>query len=86
MKNFYKKERNQIMTSPSFYNVMRDPRYLSKMMNNFITNATIVPTPVKDGIIFNYDPEAPILDKTGKKTGQTYGKLTTTIIFDDGTK
>lgn len=74
------------MTSPSFYNVMRDPRYLSKMMNNFATNATIVPTPVKDGIIFNYDPEAPILDKTGKKTGQTYGKLTTTIIFDDGTK
>lgn len=74
------------MTSPSFYDVMRDSRYMAKMMDNFAANATIVPSPVKDGIIFNYDPEAPVLDKSGKKTGKTYGKLTTTIIFDDGTK
>lgn len=74
------------MTSPSFYSQMEDPRYVSRMLDNFAINATIVPTPVKDGIIFNYDPEAPVLDKSGKKTGKTYGKLTTTIIFDDGTK
>lgn len=56
-----------------------------KILANLCRNLTYLADPVKNGVIFNYDPEAPVLDKTGKPTGKTYGKLTTTIRFDDGT-
>jgi len=56
------------------------------LIQNLAYNWTWLAEPVKNGVIFNYDPEAPILDKTGKPTGKTFGKLTTTIIFSDGTK
>lgn len=54
-------------------------------ITNLIYNGTWLANPEKNGVIFNYDPEAPVLDKTGKPTGKTYGKLTTTIRFKDGT-
>ena len=57
-----------------------------KILANLGRNLTYLADPIKNGVIFNYDPEAPVLDKTGKPTGKTYGKLTTTILFDDGTK
>ena len=56
-----------------------------KILANLSRNLTYLADPIKNGVIFNYDPEAPVLDKTGKPTGKTYGKLTTTILFDDGT-
>ena len=54
-------------------------------ITNILYNNTWLANPEDNGVIFNYDPEAPILDKTGKPTGKTYGKLTTTIRFKDGT-
>lgn len=54
-------------------------------LTNLLYNGTWLANPEKNGVIFNYDPEAPVLDKTGKPTGKTYGKLTTTIRFKDGT-
>lgn len=59
---------------------------LNALVQNLAWNWTWLAEPVKNGVIFNYDPEAPVLDKTGKPTGKTFGKLTTTIIFSDGTK
>lgn len=53
---------------------------------NLKWNFTWLANPEKNGIVFKYEPEAPILDKTGKPTGKTFGKLTTTILFKDGTK
>ena len=54
-------------------------------ITNILYNNTWLANPEDDGVIFKYDPEAPVLDKTGKPTGKTYGKLTTTIRFKDGT-
>lgn len=59
---------------------------LNDMFTNLSWNFTWLAEPVKNGVVFNYDPEAPVLDKRGKPTGKTYGKLTTTILFSDGTK
>lgn len=59
---------------------------LNDLCRNLAWNWTWLAEPIENGVIFNYDPEAPVLDKTGKPTGNTYGKLTTTIIFGDGTK
>ena len=59
---------------------------LNDMFMNLSWNFTWLAEPVKNGVVFNYDPEAPVLDKRGKPTGKTYGKLTTTILFSDGTK
>ena len=56
-----------------------------KILANLNRNLTYLADPVKNGVVFKYDPEAPVLDKCGKPTGKKYGKLTTTIIFDDGT-
>ena len=56
-----------------------------KILANLNRNLTYLADPVKNGVVFKYDPEAPVLDKRGKPTGKKYGKLTTTIIFDDGT-
>jgi hypothetical protein len=63
-----------------------DTQILNALFTNLVYNFTWLADPVKNGVIFNYDPEAPVLDKTGKPTGKTFGKLTTTIIFGDGTK
>lgn len=54
-------------------------------ITNILYNNTWLANPEDNGVVFNYDPEAPVLDKTGKPTGKTYGKLTTTIRFKDGT-
>lgn len=59
---------------------------VNALITNLAYNFTWLANPVKNGVIFNYNPEAPVFDKTGKPTGKTYGKLTTTIIFEDGTK
>ncbi len=64
---------------------MIDSTLAMKILANLSRNLTYLADPVKNGVVFKYDPEAPVLDKTGKPTGKTYGKLTTTIIFDDGT-
>ena len=61
-------------------------KIMAAMVTNLAYNFTWLANPAKNGVIFNYDPEAPVLDKTGKPTGKTYGKLTTTIIFEDGTR
>ena len=61
-------------------------KIINALITNLAYNFTWLANPAKNGVIFNYDPEAPVLDKTGKPTGKTYGKLTTTIIFEDGTK
>lgn len=61
-------------------------KVLGDILQNLAWNLTYLAEPVKNGVVFNYDPEAPVLDKTGKPTGKTYGKLTTTILFSDGTK
>lgn len=61
-------------------------KILNDMFTNLSWNFTWLAEPVKNGVVFNYDPEAPVLDKRGKPTGKTYGKLTTTILFSDGTK
>lgn len=61
-------------------------KLIGDIMQNLAWNMTYLAEPVKNGVIFKYDPEAPVLDKTGKPTGKTYGKLTTTILFSDGTK
>ena len=61
-------------------------KMLEALVNNLTWNFTWLAESVKNGVVFNYDPEAPVLDKTGKPTGKTYGKLTTTILFSDGTK
>lgn len=61
-------------------------KIINAMITNLAYNFTWLANPAKNGVVFNYDPEAPVLDKTGKPTGKTYGKLTTTIIFEDGTK
>ena len=61
-------------------------KILNDMFTNLSWNFTWLAEPVKNGVVFNYDSEAPILDKRGKPTGKTYGKLTTTILFSDGTK
>lgn len=67
-----------------------DARRISELAEaidrNMKWNFTWLANPEKNGIVFKYDPEAPILDKTGKPTGKTFGKLTTTILFKDGTK
>lgn len=61
-------------------------KLIDDIMQNLAWNMTYLAEPVKNGVIFKYDPEAPVLDKTGKPAGKTYGKLTTTILFSDGTK
>lgn len=61
-------------------------RIFSDVIRNLAWNLTYLAEPVKNGIIFKYDPESPVLDKTGKPTNKTFGKLTTTILFSDGTK
>ena len=61
-------------------------KILNDMFTNLSWNFTWLAEPVKNGVVFNYDPEAPVLDKRGKPTVKTYGKLTTTILFSDGTK
>lgn len=61
-------------------------KVLGDILQNLAWNLTYLAEPVKNGVVFNYDPEAPVLDKTGKPTGKTYGKLTTTILFSDRTK
>ena len=61
-------------------------KVLGDILQNLAWNLTYLAEPVKNGVVFNYDPEAPVLDKRGKPTGKTYGKLTTTILFSDGTK
>lgn len=61
-------------------------KIMAAMVTNLAYNFTWLANPAKNGVIFNYDPEAPVLDKTGKPTGKTYGKLTTTILFEDGTR
>lgn len=61
-------------------------KLIGDIMQNLAWNLTYLAEPVKNGVVFKYDPEAPVLDKTGKPTGKTYGKLTTTILFSDGTK
>lgn len=61
-------------------------KIINDLAMNLAYNFTWLANPAEGGVIFKYDPEAPILDKTGKPTGKTYGKLTTTIIFEDGTK
>lgn len=61
-------------------------KIMTDLATNLAYNFTWLANPAKDGVIFKYDPEAPILDKTGKPTGKTFRKLTTTIIFEDGTK
>ena len=61
-------------------------KIINALITNLAYNFTWLANPAKNGVIFNYDPEAPVLDKTGKPTGKTYGKLTTTIIFEDGTR
>lgn len=61
-------------------------KVLGDILQNLAWNLTYLAEPVKNGVVFNYDPEASVLDKTGKPTGKTYGKLTTTILFSDGTK
>ncbi len=65
---------------------MNASKIINDMVMNLNHNFTWLADPAAGGVIFKYDPEAPILDKTGKPTGKTYGKLTTTIIFEDGTK
>ena len=62
---------------------MNDLRW--DFVTNILYNGTWLANPEKNGVIFNYDPEAPVMDKTGKPTGKTFGKLTTTIRFKDGT-
>lgn len=61
-------------------------KVLGDILQNLAWNLTYLAEPVKNGVVFNYDPESPVLDKRGKPTGKTYGKLTTTILFSDGTK
>ena len=61
-------------------------KVLGDILQNLAWNLTYLAEPVKNGVVFNYDPEAPVLDKRGEPTGKTYGKLTTTILFSDGTK
>lgn len=66
--------------------MMNTAELIQAIAQNLAWNMTFLAEPVENGVIFSYDPEAPLLDKTGKPTGKTFGKLTTTIIFSDGTK
>lgn len=66
--------------------MMTNAELVQTIVQNLAWNMTFLAEPVENGIIFKYDPESPILDKHGKPTGKTFGKLTTTIIFGDGTK
>ncbi len=55
------------------------------LAKNLAWNWTWLADPSENGVIFKYEPEEPIVDKAGNPTGKTYGKLTTTIIYGDGT-
>lgn len=61
-------------------------RIFNDIIQNLAWNLTYLAEPLKNGVVFKYDPESPVLDKTGKPTNKTFGKLTTTILFSDGTK